>query len=707
MKMMNVLSFLPQFRFICVILLCTTVLGFGYSQSQERDLEVYPYWKYYSNVSNTLYEILAERAFEQLKDRKAHINTLQSRSDWQNRQKKVKSVLAEIVGAFPEKTPLNPVITEKMSRDGIVVEKLYFESRPEYYVTAIFTYPENFSGPLPAILFCSGHAAEGFRSETYQHMIFNYVKKGFAVLAFDPIGQGERIRYLDQEGHPRLSPTKEHSYPGSQSFLAGISPAHYFIWDGIRSVDYLLSREEVDPDRIGITGRSGGGTQTAYIAAMDDRIYAAAPECYITTFDKLLRSNGPQDAEQNLIREIASGIDLADFIEVRAPKPTLIVSTTRDIFSIQGVRDVYEEALPAFSALGAPQHLLKVEDDAPHASTVKNREATYAFFQEHLGLPGPTADEKVPVFTPEELWVLPTGNVYRDLGGEDIYSLTLKDMGRKEVQEELTGAVLRSKVIELSGYESKPANPDVVFSGRTVYDSYSVEKYLIKGNDDYRLPLVWMKPDEPTGQTILWLDDQGKGAYSATGSSVDRWLDAGYSIVLPDLSGMGELGNGYPGGDARIQNVPLNIWYAGILTNRSISAVHGEELVLVRQFILNEMEDDGTLILMARGAVGTELLQVAFIEGWPDKLILTETLHSFRSILDDREYDARFLMSAVPGSLYYYDVPDLIREYGKTSVLMVDPVDGSNRKLSDVDGVSSMKSRNADERFEIIRTWLD
>src|SRR5690606_6845995 len=150
---------------------------------------------------------------------------------------------------------------------------------------------------------------------------------------------------------------------------------------GIRSVDYLLTREEGDRDRIGIAGRSGGGIQTAYIAARDDRLYAAAPQRYVTTFDNCLRSNGRQHAEQNIIREISSGITLMNFLEVRAPNPTMIVSNTRDIFSIQGVRDVYAEAQNAFSAMGSPHHLVKVEHDAGHASTVKNREETYKFFR--------------------------------------------------------------------------------------------------------------------------------------------------------------------------------------------------------------------------------------------------------------------------------------------------------------------------------------
>src|SRR5690625_4009691 len=134
-----------------------------------------------------------------------------------------------------------------------------------------------------------------------------------------------------------MGPTREHSYPGSQSFLAGISPATYFVWDGIRAVDYLLTRDEVDPERLGITGRSGGGTQTAYIAALDDRLVAAAPECYITTFDKLLKSRGPQDAEQNMMKGMARRVDMAGYNEGSAARQTLIVRTSGDIFISKSV----------------------------------------------------------------------------------------------------------------------------------------------------------------------------------------------------------------------------------------------------------------------------------------------------------------------------------------------------------------------------------
>src|SRR5690606_10944382 len=144
--------------------------------------------------------------------------------------------------------------------------------------------------------------------------------------------------------------TKEHSYPGAQAFITGSSQARYMIWDGIRSVDYLLSRKEVDPDRIGITGRSRGGTQSSYIAAFDERIKAVAPENYITSFQRLIESLGPQDAEQNFFHGIKRGIDHADLLEVRAPKPALVITTTRDAFSILGARETAREVARVYQA---------------------------------------------------------------------------------------------------------------------------------------------------------------------------------------------------------------------------------------------------------------------------------------------------------------------------------------------------------------------
>lgn len=691
---------------IFLLLFCMSLwMPSGQAQSPKKDLLVYPYWSYYSDVSNVLYETICDTAFAMLAARNEKVKGLNTAAQWRDRQTEIRSALQELTGPFPEKTPLNAVVTDTIYRDGMRIEKLYFESRPGFYVSAIFCRPETVSGKIPAILFCSGHSDLGFRSDVYQHMIFNYVKKGFAVLAFDPIGQGERIRYLDEDGKPRMGPTKEHSYPGSQAFLAGLSPAAIFIADGIRAVDYLTEREEVDPGRIGITGRSGGGTQSAYIAAVDDRISAAAPECYITTYEKLLKSGGPQDAEQNFIGGISGGIDITDYIVARAPKPTLIVSTTRDIFSIQGTRDVFAEAKSAFSALGNPDNIAMTEDDAGHASTKKNREATYAFFRKHLRLDGSTEDEEVFIFDPEDLWVTPSGNVYRDLGGEDIFSLSVKYLSDHR-QPEADRSRLQERVAEAIGYCAGDFESEAVFSGRTRYEAgYSIEKYMLKTRGGYYLPVVWMKPDEGFQKTVLYLCDDGKSAAAEKNDWADRWLEEGYSVVLADLSGMGEIGGGYAGGDARIDGVALNVWYAGLLTGRLPAGIHAGEINLLRSFISGESEERNEVILVSEGTVAGEVAHAVFLQPGGEKVVQVRALDSFHSLLADREYSVGFLMAAAPGGIQFYDYPDLWQGMAAEKLLFVDSVAGDGR-LTDSSGNVGRDFRSDREIYDLISNFI-
>ncbi|MCD6597279.1 MAG: acetylxylan esterase, partial [Bacteroidales bacterium] len=265
----------------------------------QDDVSLFNYWKYYSDAENALYKTESGMVLDQLSKRKQEIQKISSLEEWQDRQEVVKEKLLKIIGPFPSKTPLNAKITGKIKRPDFRVEKVVFESMPGFYVTAAIFIPNKRKGKAPAILFASGHTESSFRYKPYQQIIINLVKKGFVVLAIDPVGQSERSQYLDPAtGKPLYGSVAEHCYFGNQCFLSGYSPAKYFIWDGIRAIDYLISRKEVDPERIGITGHSGGGTQTAYIAAIDDRILAAVPECFITDLNYLIKSNGPQDAEQ-------------------------------------------------------------------------------------------------------------------------------------------------------------------------------------------------------------------------------------------------------------------------------------------------------------------------------------------------------------------------------------------------------------------------
>ena len=364
---------------LLIVILC--FVGVNTASSQQDSLNVVSSgagensWFRYTDSKNSLYHHLSGQAFKLLNKRSEAVDKIKTGKQWLKRQSEIRKTLSDIVGPFPVKTPLNARITGIVHKDGYHVEKIIYESRPGYYVTSALFIPDGLKGTAPAILFCSGHSEEAFRRPLYQHVVINLVKKGFIVLAIDPFGQGERLQYYDQkEGVSNIgSSTLEHSYPAAQCFLAGKSIVQYFIWDGIRGIDYLLTRKEVDPERIGCHGLSGGGTQSTYIAAFDDRIKAVSPACFITSLQRLFESIGPQDGEQNIFHDISNGIDYADLLIVRAPKPTLIVTTTRDFFSIQGARETFGEVKRAYTALGQENKVSMVEDDYEHGYTKKKQ----------------------------------------------------------------------------------------------------------------------------------------------------------------------------------------------------------------------------------------------------------------------------------------------------------------------------------------------
>ncbi|MFM7837278.1 MAG: alpha/beta hydrolase family protein, partial [Planctomycetaceae bacterium] len=161
------------------------------------------------------------------------------------------------------------------------------------------------SGPVPAVVVSSGHSRTAKTADYNQRFALQMVRLGMAALCFDPIGQGERSQILnEQHGPEHEGTTTEHFLVGVGSILVGRNTATYRLHDAMRAVDYVCSRPEIDPQRIGFTGCSGGGTMTSYIMALDERIVCAAPACYITTFRRLIETIGPQDAEQNIFGQV-------------------------------------------------------------------------------------------------------------------------------------------------------------------------------------------------------------------------------------------------------------------------------------------------------------------------------------------------------------------------------------------------------------------
>ena len=224
-----------------------------------------------------------DEAWRQDEARQRDWETIRSEQDLLKLQENLRQSLLEMIGGLPEqKTPLHPRITGKIQMDGYSIEKLIFESVPGVYVTALVYAPDDHSKRHPAVLVPAGHATNG--KIHYQALSQRLASRGYVVIAWDPVGQGERSQFWDAKaGKSRYNLVcAEHAVLGNLAYLAGANLARWEIWDGMRAVDYLLTRSDVDSERISITGTSGGGTQTALIAALDPRIKVAVPSCYIS-----------------------------------------------------------------------------------------------------------------------------------------------------------------------------------------------------------------------------------------------------------------------------------------------------------------------------------------------------------------------------------------------------------------------------------------
>ncbi len=718
--------------FLRIILIIPLLLMATTGVRAQNDLDVLPKWVHYSDAPNSLYHHLASQAFTLLDQRSEKIKAISSLSDWQKRQKLIQETLTDVVGAFPDKTPLKAKITRVVNKDGYKVENIIYESQPGYFVTSALFIPDVIKDVrAPAIIYCSGHSDSGYRS--YTNIILNLVKKGFVVFAFDPIGQGERLQYFNPEkGKSSMKwPAWEHSYTGAQLFITGNTLARNFIWDGIRAVDYLLTRKEVDQTRIGITGRSGGGTQSAYVAAFDDRIKAVAPENYITSFTRLIQARGVQDAEQNFMYGIQKGIDMADILSVRAPKPALVITTTQDMFPIQGSIETVEEVSRIYKAYGKPENFTMVSDDAPHASTKKNREAMYAFFQKELNNPGNSSDEKTQGLSDEELQVTETGQVSVSLKSETAFSLNNKDaekrMDKLEIRRKNPSGnteVLRLAK-ELSGYREPEMGNAAQFLGRFQKEGYVVEKYLLKGEGNYVIPYLLLRPATPNGKALIYLNPEGKSADAAAGGEIEWFVKNGITVLAPDIVGTGEVGPGIFRGDSYIDSVSYNLWFTSMVVNRSIVGIQAGDVIR----LTNQLKKDSNvkeIFGLAKRQLAPVLLHAAAFDKNISRVALIKPYSSYRSVAMSPKYDQSFLHSIVPASIGIYDLPDLAASLAPRKLIMVGVTDGngSSANVKDINEDLSVinlvyennaakqlrilpATNTAKELYDIYKNWIE
>jgi len=198
------------FSILLAVILCMNPV-----LAQDQTDVVRGKWLMHYDLSNSLYKYLTDQAVDLLIKRTEAVSAIRTPSGWMERQQLIEDALSRIMGPFPEKTPLNAKVVRVINKEHYKIEHVIFESQPGFFVTSSLFIPDGVkrNRKTPAVIYCSGHSEEGYRSKVYLHVILNLVKKGFIVFAFDPVGQGERLEYYDPEtGLSSVGgPTREHS----------------------------------------------------------------------------------------------------------------------------------------------------------------------------------------------------------------------------------------------------------------------------------------------------------------------------------------------------------------------------------------------------------------------------------------------------------------------------------------------------------------
>jgi dienelactone hydrolase len=607
---------------------------------------------YYRRYSQCLPDHLSKLARNAYLKRNHELSLITTPAEVRKRQQWTRETFWKLVGGQPERTPLNPRVVGRFDRDKYAVEKVVYESRPGLIVSANLYLPMSGRPPYPGVLFQMGHSGMGKAYAPYQKCCQGLAQLGFVVLAFDPMGQGERVAYPDASGtQTRLdSVDEEHTMPGKQMLLLGDSAARYQVWDAIRSLDYLASHSSVDPQRLASTGQSGGGTVTMLLSCVDDRLSAAAVCSGNTENLACAHYNPPgatDDAEQDLINSGIAGFDRWDLLYTIAPKPLLIQVSAHDFFGtyspeyLDDGREEFEKLSRIYRLLDHPDRLSWRSTPLPHGLNYEFRIGIYNWFNQWLNQSS-TRIQKEPSVKPEEektLWTGPTGNVARDHA-----SLRPFDLIKRSASAVHPAGSADSKTALALGAVS----PALKFRELSVtsLDGARVAAVEVQSAGEVWIPAWIFIPDKPdlSRAALLVFDDHGRNAHAHEDDWYHQLARSGRTVCAPDLRGIGdsrpEVGRGNPAYTIPHDSEEEYAW-ASLILGESLLAQRVTDVLAVTQALRNYSTVDRSqhLSLAARGRLTVPALFAFAASAELDSLYLAGGLVSYQSVLETESYN--------------------------------------------------------------------
>ena len=647
------------------------LLGISLAASAAEDLRVIPDESGRPAASAMLHEHLKQQCKDALEHRLAEYEKVKTDDDarrWQAARREF--FLRQLDGLPPHPKHVPAQVTGTLSGDGFRVEKILFESRPGLHVTGLLYLPLT-KPPYPAMLLACGHADNGKAYKEYQQVSMLVAQNGIAAFCYDPISQGERSQLLDANGKRVHHCVNQHTLVGIGCILLGTNTARYRIYDGMRALDYLLQRPEIDGRRIGVAGNSGGGTESSYLMALDERIYAAAPGCYLTTFARLLDSSGPQDAEQNIFAQIGFGMDEADYVCMRAPRPTLICASTRDAtFDIVGTWETFRQAKRFYARLGLPERVDLCETDDRHGMVLQLREGTARWMSRWLlGRDVPITEGELKAFDEPQTYVTPKGQILALPGEKSVFALSQEAerqlaAARRKLWSENPPKTMLCKVAHAAGIRplANLPQPKLERRGSIERAGYRIEKWLLQPEAGIPVPALAFVPPQPDGEAYLYLHEAGKTAET---QAIESLVRQGHLVLAVDPRGVGETEAKHKREWYRQLFGPNGCeFFLSYLLGQPLVGMQAEDILLAARFLAHYDARPRKVHLMATGRIGVAALHAAAVESDQfTSVSLTRTLSSWTDLVGEPSAPD-YLPTVVHGALKLYDLPDLVRSLG-------------------------------------------
>ncbi len=666
-----------------------------------------------------------DQAYDQ---RERAIRNLQSAEDvraWATRARE--TFLESIGGLSTEKSPLEARVVGRLDRGSWVIERILFQSRPNFWVSANLYLPNPLpSAKIPGVLAPMGHTAEGKSAGWLQQRVVGLVRQGYAVLTYDQIGLGERWQHWDPDtglspaGHRTAEGTFSpqtyrapvaHSYAGNPLWLTGDSLMQHVVWDGMRAFDYLASRDEVDPERIAVSGASMGGLASMLLSAAEPRLHAAIPVSHVTQRRLLAHSLMARDAEQIQLGVWKQGWDHADLLLAMALHGghVLLGANTDDFFPIEGARQAADELTRFFSLLGMEERFQFFVSDYGHGWSIPMYYATYQFLHQAFGLPGSFSHHSETGIVERrdwsKLWASEAGQVIAPpLNSETVLSLNAKKALelRETRRASISPAGVIASAVSLSDTRDL-GQPMIERRERFERDGMDIQGLILTVEPGIHLPALWIAPKSGDPNRIAFVFSSPLGKHSVFDEEhfpLTRVLQSGSSVLAIDVRGWGETRwrrNPNQSPTHYLQYTAPTPWaeehiltYNALRLGSTLIGQRASDLLSAARWVREggapSPGDRPLVYIWGEGELGIAAVHaVAASDDQALEAVALNSLFSYDNWAQTPLYDVPVAM-IIPNILQEYDLPELswalAERAGRPVVTWVDPIDAQGNSIS-------------------------